>query len=300
MSFYYLSKEMDLALNDILGRACSYNKDFSREDISITWINYKSANKSVFKGFGTGINNKKMVYPASIVKLVYGLAAFYWIKKGSLLLSDEIIDAVRKMLSFSSNNATSFLIDLLTGTTSGPRIEGELWENWKYQRNIINDWLHDLNWEELVGINCCQKTWDDGPFGREKEFYGYDNKNRNAMNSDSVARVLEEIMIHIDYQKNNLNLRSFLKRNLNKVFLQKDSLNQIDGFLGEGLPESINLWSKAGLMSEVRHDSAWWINNQSLQTLLVVFCNGEQYSKDSSLLPFIAKEVYDFNKRYPI
>jgi len=130
MSFYYLSKEMGLALNNILVRVCSNNKDFSREDISITWINYKSENKSVFKGFGTGINNRKMVYPASIVKLVYGLAAFCWIKKGSLLLSDEIIDAVRKMLSFSSNNATSFLIDLLTGTTSGPCIEGELWENW--------------------------------------------------------------------------------------------------------------------------------------------------------------------------
>jgi len=241
-----------------------------------------------------------MVYPASIVKLVYGLASYYWIKKGRLLLSDEIIDAVRKMLSFSSNNATSFLIDLLSGTTSGPCIEGELWENWKYQRSIINDWLHDLHWEELSGINCCQKTWDDGPYGREKEFYGHDNKNRNAMNSDSAARVLEEIMIHIDYQKNDLNLRSFLKRNLNKVVLKNDSLNQFDGFLGEGLPESINLWSKAGLMSEVRHDSAWWVNSQSLQTLLVVFCNGEEYSKDTSFLPLIAKEVYEFNKKYII
>jgi beta-lactamase class A len=301
MTFYYLSKEMDLALNNILGKACSYNKDFSREDIAITWINYKSENKSVFKGYGTGINNKKMVYPASIVKLVYALAAYYWIKQGSLFLSDELIDAVSKMLSFSSNNATSFLIDLLTGTTSGPCIEGESWENWKYQRSIINDWLHDLNWEELSGINCCQKTWDDGPFGREKEFYGHDNKNRNAMNSDSVARVLEEIMIHIDYQKNDLNLRSFLKRNLNKVVIKNDPLNQIDGFLGEGLPESINLWSKAGLMSEVRHDSAWWTtNSQSLHTLLVVFCNGEKYSKDTSFLPLIAKEVYEFNESFSI
>ncbi|WP_032525047.1 serine hydrolase [Prochlorococcus marinus] len=300
MSFYNLSKEMGLALNDILGKACSYNKDFSSEDIAITWINYKSENKRVFKGFGTGINNKKMVYPASIVKLVYGLAAYHWIKKGILLLSDELIEAVWKMLSLSSNNATSFLIDLLTGTTSGPCIEGELWENWKYQRSIINDWLHDLRWEELSGINCCQKTWDDGPFGREKEFYGYDNKNRNAMNSDSAARILEEIMIHIDYQKNDLNLRGFLKRNLNKVFLKNDSLNQIDGFLGEGLPKSINLWSKAGLMSEVRHDSAWWTNSQSLHTLLVVFCNGEKYSKDTSFLPLIAKEVYEFNERYTI
>ena len=41
------------------------------------------------------------------------------------------------------------------------------------------------------------------------EFYGHDNKNRNAMNSDSAARVLEEIMIHIDYHENDLNLRSF-------------------------------------------------------------------------------------------
>ena len=105
-------------------------------------------------------------------------------------------------------------------------------------------------------------------------------------------------MIHIDYQKNDLNLRSFLKRNLNKVSLKNDSLNQIDGFLGAGLPESINLWSKAGLMSEVRHDAAWWTNSQSLQTLLVVFCNGEKYSKDTSFLPFIAKEVYEFNNGY--
>jgi len=297
MSFYNLSQEMGLALNEILGRVCSYNDDFSREEIAITWINYKCENKNVFKGFGTGINNKKMFYPASIVKLVYGLAAYYWIKNGSLLLSDEIIDAVRKMLSLSSNNATSFLIDLLTGTTSGTCIEGELWENWIFQRNIINDWLKDLNWEELSGINCCQKTWDDGPFGREKEFYGLSNKNRNAMNSDSAARVLEEIMIHIDYQKNDLNLRSFLKRNLNKVVLKNDALNQIDGFLGAGLPESVNFWSKAGLMSEVRHDSAWWTNSKSLHTLLVVFCNGEKYSKDTSFLPLIAKEVYEFNKR---
>ena len=105
-------------------------------------------------------------------------------------------------------------------------------------------------------------------------------------------------MIHIDYQTNDLNLLSFLKRNLNKVVLKNDSLNQIDGFLGEGLPESINFWSKAGLMSEVRHDSAWWTNSQSLHTLLVVFSNGEKYFKDTFFLPLIAKEVYEFIKNY--
>jgi len=283
-------------LSDILKKVCSNNKDFLKEDIAITWINYKIENNKVFKGFGFGINNEKMIYPASIVKLVYGLAVYQWIKKGRLLLTDEITDAVFKMLFFSSNNATSFLIDLLTGTTSGPCIEGELWENWKYQRSIINDWVHDLNWEALIGINCCQKTWDDEPFGREKEFYGY--KNKNAMTTDSAARILEEIMIHIDYQKNDLNLRKFLKRNLNREDLKKDPLNQVEGFLGEGLPEDTNFWSKAGLMSEVRHDSAWWINSPSLQTLLVVFCDGEKYSEDTTFFPTLAREIYEYNTKY--
>ena len=202
------------------------------------------------------------------------------------------------MLFYSSNDATSFLIDIITGTTSGPCIEGDIWENWKYQRSIINDWLKDLNWNELYEINCCQKTWDDEPFGREKEFYGTENKNRNMMTTDATARILEEIMINLDYQKDNLNLRSFLKRNLNKDVVKKDPLNQVKGFLGEGLPEHINFWSKAGLMSQARHDAAWWVDENSVKTLLVVFGNGEKYFKDETLFPKIAKCVYEYNNNF--
>ena len=295
MSFYNIREEMGLALNDILSRVCFYNNEYSKEDIAITWINYKTENKNVFQGYGYGINNRKNIYPASIVKLVYGLAAYHWIKNGKLLFSEEISDAVRKMLHYSSNNATSFVVDLLTGTTSGPCIGSKSWENWKYQRFIINDWLNSLNWEELCGINSCQKTWDDEPFGREREFYGPDNKNRNAMSTDATARVLEEIMIKIDYQKYNINLRNCLKRNLKKFFLKDDPLNQVEGFLGEGLPDSTDFWSKAGLMSEVRHDAAWWINSSSLQTLLVVFSKGKKSFKDNHLFPSIAKEIHNYN-----
>ncbi len=286
---------MGLVLNDILDRVCSKNKENLKNDIAITWINYKSDNDFINKGFGFGINNNKLIYPASIVKLVYALAAYSWIETKKILFSEEISDAVYKMLFYSSNDATSFLIDIITGTTSGPCIEGDIWENWKYQRAIINDWLKELNWHEVSEINCCQKTWDDGPFGREKEFYGTENKNRNMLTTDLSARVLQEIMIKLDYKKDNLNLRSFLKRNLNKNVLNKDPLNQVDGFLGEGLPENINFWSKAGLMSQVRHDAAWWVNNDSLQTLLVVFGNGAKYVKDETLFPEISNAVYKFN-----
>ena len=295
MSFYYLREEMGLALNDILDRVCFNNKEYSKKDIAITWINYKDENNHLSKGVGFGINNKKLIYPASIVKLVYGLAAYSWIEKNKILLSQEISNAVYKMLFYSSNDATSFIVDILTGTTSGPSIEGDHWENWKYQRSIINDWLKDLNWKELYEINCCQKTWDDAPFGREKEFYGNENQNRNMMTTDATARILEEIMINLDYQKDNLNLRSFLKRNLNKNVQIKDPSNQVQGFLGDGLPENIDFWSKAGLMSQARHDAAWWVNNRSLRTLLVVFGTGETYFKDELLFPKIAKAVYEYN-----
>ena len=295
MSFYYLQEEMGLALDNILDRVCSKNKENLKNDIAITWINYKSEENRTYKGFGYGINNKKLIYPASIVKLVYGLAAYSWIKTKKILFSQEISDAVNKMLSYSSNDATSYVIDIITGTTSGPCIEGDSWENWKYQRSIINDWLKELNWNELKDINCCQKTWNDEPFGREKEFYGIENENRNMMTTDATARVVEEIMINLDYQKNNLNLRSFIKRNLNKNALTMNPPNQVEGFLGEGLPDNINLWSKAGLMSKARHDAAWWVNNDSLQTLLVVFGNGEKYVKDEILFPEISKAVYKYN-----
>ena len=298
MSFYYLQEEMGYALNGILDRVCTKNIENLRNDIAITWINYKSENNHINKGFGFGINNRKLIYPASIVKLIYGLVTYSWIETNKILLTQEISDAVNKMLFYSSNDATSFLIDIITGTTSGPCIEGDIWENWKYQRSIINDWLKDLNWNELYEINCCQKTWDDEPFGREKEFYGTENKNRNMMTTDATARILEEIMINLDYQKDNLNLRSFLKRNLNKDVVKKDPLNQVKGFLGEGLPEHINFWSKAGLMSQARHDAAWWVDENSVKTLLVVFGNGEKYFKDETLFPKIANCIYEYNNNF--
>ena len=108
MSFYYLQEEMGLALNDILDRVCSNNIENLRNDIAITWINYKSENNHINKGFGFGINNTKLIYPASIVKLVYGLAAYSWIDTKKILFTQEISDAVNKMLFYSSNDATSF------------------------------------------------------------------------------------------------------------------------------------------------------------------------------------------------
>ena len=295
MSFYYFQENMGIFLENTLHRLINNKRESLLQDISVTWVNYQS-NGFYQKGFGCGFNKNKSIYPASIVKLVYGLAIYKWIAQDKLIFNQQIDNAVYKMLQHSSNDATSFVVDILTGTSSGTSLEGGIWENWKYQRQIINDWLRDFNWNELKGFNCCQKTWEDEPYGREKDFYGNGNENRNIMTTEGTGRLFEEIMKNINYVKENVNLKKHLSRNLKKEFYTSDPNNQVEGFLGEGLPDYVPFWSKAGLMSKVRHDAAWWTNNDSSQTLLIVFGNNTEFVHDKSIFPIISKTIYEYTQ----
>ena len=295
MSFYYFQENMGIFLENTLHRLINNKRESLLQDISVTWVNYQS-NGFYQKGFGCGFNNNKSIYPASIVKLVYGLAIYKWIAQDKLIFNQQIDNAVYKMLQNSSNDATSFIVDSLTGTSSGASLEGGIWENWKYQRQIINDWLRSINWNELKGFNCCQKTWEDEPYGREKDFYGNGNENRNIMTTEGTGRLFEEIMKNINYVKENVNLKKHLSRNLKKEFYTSDPNNQVEGFLGEGLPDYVPFWSKAGLMSKVRHDAAWWTNNDSSQTLLIVFGNNTEFVHDKSIFPIISKTIYEYTQ----
>ncbi len=296
MTLYFLQEKMGIFLNDILDKLLYETNNQSLSDISITWINYKRINSRV-KGFGYGINNKLPIYPASIIKLIYAYAIYKWIEKGRLIFNHAINEASYKMLFHSSNDATSFIVDTLTGTTSGPSLDEESWTNWKHQRQLINNWLETLQWEELNGINCCQKTWEDCPFGREKDFYGSQNENINQISTDGTAKIFEEIMQGIKYDENNINIKDFLSRKLQKESYMNDPNNQIEGFLGEGLPNNIPYWSKAGLMSKVRHDAAWWSLNEDSQTLLVVFGNSPEFAQNKLFFPKLARKIYEYNLR---
>ena len=291
MSFYYINEALGSTLQDILTKTCFPKYHHKLNNIAVTWINYEGSSK---KGYGYGINNRKKIYPASIVKLVYSLAIYKWIENKTILRDMQIDEATQEMLQNSSNEATSFIVDLLTGTTSGPSLEKEIFNRWKFQRTIINDWLKNLNWEELQDFNCCQKTWEDRPYGREKDFYGTNNTNRNAMTTDGTARIMEEIMQNICFNENNINLKNYLFREINEQSQYKNVNNQINGFLGEGLPPKIPFWSKAGLMSEARHDAVWWINKNKSKTLLVVFTEGKEFADDVHFLPKVSKAIYDF------
>jgi len=292
MAFYRQDPEMAYCLKGILDRFEKEGRPSLQNNIAITWIRYDNQTPSPSTGYGTGWNSKKNYYPASIVKIVYALATQIWIKRDLINETDELRRALHEMIANSNNDATSYILDLLTGTTSGPSLNKQNFEAWKIQRQLINDWLEELQWTEIKNWNCSQKTWNEGPFGREKDFYGKNNENRNSMTTDGSARFFESLMTQEMLTK--LASEKFIqnfRRSLDPVIRKQDLENQVDGFLGEGLPHASKLWSKAGLMSEVRHDVAWWVAPNQNPMLVAVFTTGKKLAKDRFLIPAIGSEL---------
>ena len=292
MAFYRQDPEMAYCLKGLLDRFEKEGRPNLQENIAITCIRYDKQSPSTSSGYGTGWNSNRNFYPASVVKIVYALATQVWLQQDLIVDSEELRRALHEMIANSNNDATSYILDLLTGTTSGPSLNKSNYQAWKIQRQLINNWLEELQWSEIQNWNCSQKTWNEGPFGREKDFYGENNENRNSMTTDGSARIFESLMTKEMLPKvaSEKLIKNFL-RSLDPFIRKQDLNNQVDGFLGEGLPYSSKLWSKAGLMSEVRHDVAWWEAPNKNPMLVAVFTIGEKLVKDRFLLPAIGSEL---------
>jgi hypothetical protein len=86
-------------------------------------------------------------------------------------------------------------------------------------------------------------------------------------------------------------MQALLARSLDLEQRAADAENQVDGFLGGGLPEGAQLWSKAGWMSQARHDATYMEGEGMAPTLLVAFSEGEACAKDETLLPEICRRL---------
>lgn len=297
MAFYRAEPAMQEYLVGLIDRFADQGRPGLHEQIAVNWVRYDQDNLSTGSGFGAAWADQKPLYPASVVKLVYAVAVEAWLQKSLLLETEELRRAVNDMIALSSNDATGLVVDCLTGTSSGPDLQGEAWVSWQRQRQLVNEWLSDFGWAEFERVNCCQKTWGDGPYGREKRFYGENNSNRNALTTASVSRLLEAVMTDGLLSPPACHrLRTALARSLDLDERTADPENQVDGFLGEGLPANSKLWSKAGWMSQARHDAAWWSEPEGSTQLLVVFSVGAERANDNQLLPGIAKELAAFRQ----
>lgn len=275
----------------------------TRDRVALTWIIYEepvivntggalsAAEFWQYEVKGYSYRGMERIYPASIVKLFYLVAIQEWIQGGMIAESLELERAIRDAIVLSSNDATSLLVDVLTGTTSGPELPSQPFVTWQKQRNIVNRYFQSLRWEELESINVNQKTWCDGAYGRERTFLGELMENRNMLTTDAVARLLHAIVggVAVSSERSQ-KMMQLLKRSLNPTELvDLDGENQVTGFLGEALPPNARLWSKAGWMSRVRHDAAYIEIPNVSPYLLVVFTEGKDNAQNKSILPFISQ-----------
>lgn len=242
---------------------------------------------------GFSYRGVELIYPASIVKLFYLVAIQEWLEKGMVPPTAELDRAIRDAIVDSSNDAASLVVDVLSGTTSGPELPTGPFATWQFQRNIVNRYYQSLGWKELEGINVNQKTWADGPYGREREFLGVSLENRNRLTTNATARLLHSIVGGVAVsQARSQTMMDLLQRRLDWANESaSNEENQIIGFLGEGLPTAARLWSKAGWTSQVRHDAAYIEIPDRSPYLLVVFSESKTPPPNRRLLPFVSQAI---------
>ena len=271
MVFFNQDQQLENIANQILEATWTRFSTLAINQIALTWVVYDhpapvntggALTPNAFwehpvRGFS--YRGAERIYPASVVKLFYLVVVQEWLEKAMIQPSKELDRALTDMIVDSSNDATSLIVDILSGTTSGPQLTPGPFETWKYQRNIINRYYQSLGWEEMQAINLCQKTWGDGPYGRERAFYGEMFENRNMLTTDATARLLHSIIGGVAVSSGrSQSMMNLLKRSPQLEELPQNSdENQVTGFLGGGLPKNSQIWSKAGWTSTVRHDAAY-------------------------------------------
>ena len=228
-------------------------------------------------------------YPASVVKLFYLTETFHQHKESG---DRDMPRALHEMIAVSDNDATAFIIDSITDTTSGPSLAGRALRKFIDKRGVVNRWFASMGYD----IVAIAKPWSFGPFGRDiqltygKETFDPDKDprvNRNRASSNAIASLMLWIVERRAVSPAASDaMMKLLERPLNPT--NKDE-NQVKEFIGAALPAGAKLHSKAGWTSEVRHDAAYVELPSGKKYVIVIFTRGT--ADDVTLIPAIAKRL---------
>ncbi|HEX5706131.1 MAG TPA: serine hydrolase, partial [Pyrinomonadaceae bacterium] len=229
------------------------------------------------------------IYPASVVKLFYLAAAHRWLEDGKLRESEELTRALRDMIVTSSNDATHYVVDALSGVSNGAELSDAEMREWAERRNSVNRYFASLGYEVGPGkINVNQKPWCEGPYGRERVFLGPNYENRNKLTTDATARLVYEIVAgRAVNPTRSARMLELMKRDF--AGKSEDPDDQAHGFTSLALVEGARYWSKAGWTSTTRHDAAYLELPNGRRLVLVTFTTDN--SKEREIIPTVARAV---------
>ena len=261
------------------------DKKLAEDQLSITLIDLRDPQHPAMASF----RGNERVYPASVVKLFYLVAVHRWLEDKKIQETDELKRAVRDMIVDSSNEATQYVLDVLTQTTGGFELPPKEMIKWQYQRNAVNRYYSALG---FTNINVNQKTFCEDAYGREQVSRGPHGENRNKLTTDATARLLSEIAGgRAVNSARSARMMELLKRELANS--SKDADDQGQRFTGIALKgiTGAKLWSKAGWTSETRHDAAYVELPNGVKFVLVTFTTG--HATEREIIPTVARVVIE-------
>lgn len=281
------------SLQTILDRAVAETlndfaaKGVKADNIAASVIDLTDPSKPVYADF----RGNERIYPASVVKMFYMVALERWLEDGLVTETKEMERALKDMIVDSGNESTQYLVDVLTGTSSGPELPEPEYREWAFKRNAMNRYFESLGY---TNINVNQKTHCEDAWGIEQQFRKYRGENRNMLTTRATAQLLADIALG----KVNNSLRTERMMDLMKrdpIGVIKDAEDQNHGFTGIALRKrnllGVRLYSKAGWTSTSRHDAAYIETPEGLRLVIVIFT--ERFAKEREIIPTIAGKVID-------
>ena len=280
---------LDRAVNEVLG---SYpNGTFKPEEISATLIDMRDPNNLRW----ADVRGEQAIYPASVVKMFYMAALHQQLQDGKVVLTTELTRGLKDMIVDSSNEATQYILDVLTDTSSGAELPQADFDKWQYKRNRVNRYFSSMGYK---GININQKTFCEDAYGIEQQSRRYKGENRNMLTTNATARLMAEIVLGRSVNSDrSRQMMELMKRDPFKE--SKDADNQATGFTGKALIDKkmagANLLSKAGWTSKSRHDVAYVETPDGLKFVLAIFT--ENHASDRAPIPVITGKIIDRMKK---
>jgi hypothetical protein len=268
------------ALDDVVKTTINRFPTLKPDQFAVSIIDLNNETKESYRGDAA-------IYPASVVKLFYLVAAHERMESGHLVDSPELRRSMHDMIVDSSNDATGVVLDAITETTGGPELPATEFAAWSEKRNAVNRYFASLGYS---GINVNQKTFAEGPYGRERQSRGPHFENNNRLTTDATARLLRSIVDGAAVSRpRSLEMMDLLRRDLTAPTTDPDS--QSLGFSGKSLPAGSHYYAKAGWTSTTRHDATYIELPNGARYIAVIFT--VDHANQTEIIPFVAKRLAD-------
>ena len=275
---------LDAAVNGLL-KSYADGGSFKDTDIAATLIDLRDP-KDIQTGY---VRGDERIYPASVVKMFYMNALERQLEDGKITLTPEMARGLKDMIVVSSNEATQYILDVLTDTSSGAELPSDEFAKWQNKRNRVNRFYSAMGY---TNINVNQKTFCEDAYGIEQQSRNYGGQNRNMLTTNATARLLTEIVLgRMNTPDRTKAMMDLMHRD---PFAKTDDPDSQDtGFSGKALLDlkmtDARIWAKAGWTSNARHDAAYIETPDGLKFVLVVFT--EHHANDREVIPTIVKRV---------